>query len=187
MSIVEILILAFGLSMDAFAVSVCRGLALKDKPLRHGVVSGLYFGGFQAFMPVIGYVLGGRFSHVISAVDHWIAFVLLCLIGGKMVVDSREADTCPLVDDTPRGMIPLAVATSIDALVIGITLAFLKVNLLVAISFIGLVTFTMCVIAVGIGYRFGSAVKSKSELLGGLILIAIGLKILVEHLLSHGF
>lgn len=187
MSIIEVLILSFGLAMDAFAVSICQGLAIKDKPIQHGIISGFYFGGFQALMPLIGYLLGSRFSHFISSVDHWIAFVLLSIIGGKMVKESRESDDCPLADYTPKGMVPLAIATSIDALVIGITLAFLQVNLFLSVSLIGVITFCMCVIAVSIGHRFGSAIKSKSELLGGLILIAIGIKILVEHLTTHGF
>ncbi|NLN97400.1 MAG: manganese efflux pump [Eubacteriaceae bacterium] len=187
MSFLELLVLSFGLSMDAFAVSICQGLAIQDKPIQHGMISGAYFGSFQALMPLIGYLLGHQFSHVISSVDHWIAFILLGIIGGNMIKESRDATACPLADYSPRGMIPLAVATSIDALVVGITLAFLHVNLVASVALIGIVTFIMCLIAVGIGYQFGSSIKSKSELLGGLILIAIGTKILIEHLLEHGF
>ena len=183
MSIVELFILAVGLSMDAFAVSICKGLSLgKIKP-KHMCIAGAWFGGFQALMPAIGYVLGAQFQEAIASIDHWIAFVLLALIGGNMIHealdnDEEEADASLNV----KTMFLLAVATSIDALAIGITFAFLKVNIIPAVCFIGIVTFIISFAGVKIGNVFGARYKNKAEIVGGIILILLGLKILLEHL-----
>lgn len=183
MSAIELLILAVGLSMDAFAVAVCKGLALKKvKPAQMALV-GLWFGGFQALMPVIGYFIGVQFSSYITAIDHWIAFVLLALIGGNMVKealskDEEEADASLSV----KKMLPLAVATSIDALAVGVSFAFLQVQIGLAAGFIGVVTFVLSAVGVKVGSLFGAKYKSRDELIGGVILILLGLKILLEHL-----
>ena len=183
MSIVELFILAVGLSMDAFAVSICKGLSFgKIKP-KHMCIAGAWFGGFQALMPAIGYVLGAQFQEAIASIDHWIAFVLLALIGGNMIHealdnDEEEADASLNV----KTMFLLAVATSIDALAIGITFAFLKVNIIPAVCFIGIVTFIISFAGVKIGNVFGARYKNKAEIVGGIILILLGLKILLEHL-----
>ncbi len=178
----EILILAAGLSMDAFAVSICKGLSVKRLKPRHCVISGLYFGGFQAGMPLLGWLLGKQFETLIKSVDHWIAFALLCIIGANMI---REAFGDP--DElnalfSPRAMLPLAVATSIDALAVGVTFAFLNVDILSSVLMIGCTTFLFSAAGVKIGHSFGIKFKSKAELLGGIVLIAIGIKILIEHL-----
>lgn len=182
MSLLELLILAVGLSMDAFAVSVCKGLSVKRPKLRHCLICGLYFGGFQALMPFLGFLLGTQFQTLITSIDHWIAFVLLSLIGGNMVLESRKESEKQSASFSPRTMLPLAIATSIDALAVGITFAFLRVNILPAISLIGCTTFLIAAIGVKIGSIFGLRYKSKAELAGGIVLIAIGVKILLEHL-----
>lgn len=184
MSIWELFVLAIGLSMDAFAVSICKGLSLKEAKIKHMTIAGIYFGGFQAFMPVIGYLLGVNFKEMIEDFDHWIAFLLLAIIGGNMIREafSREKEEELDTSFGPRAMIPLAVATSIDALAIGVTLAFLQVQIVPAVSFIGVITFGFSFIGVKIGSIFGVKYKSKAELLGGIILVLIGLKILFEHL-----
>ena len=183
MSIVELFILAVGLSMDAFAVSICKGLSLgKIKP-KHMCIAGAWFGGFQALMPAIGYVLGAQFQEAIASIDHWIAFVLLALIGGNMIheaLDNDEEEADASLD--VKTMFLLAVATSIDALAIGITFAFLKVNIIPAVCFIGIVTFIISFAGVKIGNVFGARYKNKAEIVGGIILILLGLKILLEHL-----
>ena len=183
MSIVELFILAVGLSMDAFAVSICKGLSLgKIKP-KHMCIAGAWFGGFQALMPAIGYVLGAQFQEAIASIDHWIAFVLLVFIGLNMVRESRDQEA-EHVDPSVgfKVMVILAIATSIDALAVGVTFAFLQVNIVPAVCFIGTVTFLLSVIGVKVGNVFGTRYKSRAELVGGLILIAIGVKILLEHL-----
>lgn len=183
MGIGELLILAIGLSMDAFAVSICKGLSVQKLELKHMLVVGAYFGGFQAFMPSIGYLLGSQFEHLIVSVDHWIAFFLLLIIGGNMIKESRETDVDALDDDFGvKTMLLLAIATSIDALAVGITFAFLRVNIVAAVLFIGCITFVCSAIGVKIGNVFGAKYKSKAELAGGVILILIGTKILLEHL-----
>lgn len=183
MGIGELLILAIGLSMDAFAVSICKGLSVQKLELKHMLVVGAYFGGFQAFMPSIGYLLGSQFEHLIVSVDHWIAFFLLLIIGGNMIKESRETDVDALDDDFGvKTMLLLAIATSIDALAVGITFAFLRVNIVAAVLFIGCITFVCSAIGVKIGNVFGVKFKSKAELAGGVILILIGTKILLEHL-----
>ena len=178
----EILILAAGLSMDAFAVSICKGLSVKKLKPSHCAVSGLYFGGFQAGMPVIGWLLGKQFETLIKSVDHWIAFALLCIIGANMIRESfGDPDELNALF-SPRAMLPLAVATSIDALAVGVTFAFLDVDILSSVLMIGCTTFLFSAAGVKIGHSFGTKLKSKAELLGGIVLIAIGIKILIEHL-----
>lgn len=191
MGLLELFILAVALSMDAFAVSICKGLSVKKLQPRHCLTCGIYFGGFQALMPLIGWFLGIQFEHLITSMDHWIAFVLLAVIGGNMVKEALSGDQdedceCPNSAFDFKTMLPLAIATSIDALAVGVTLAFLNVNIVPAVSFIGVVTFVCSAVGVKIGNVFGTRYKSKAELFGGLVLIAIGLKILIEHLFFGG-
>ena len=183
MGLLELFILAVGLSMDAFAVSVCRGLAMPKITLKRTLTVGRWFGGFQALMPAAGYLLGVQFRDKITAVDHWIAFILLGLIGANMIKEACSGD-CEEENESLdiRTMFLLAVATSIDALAVGITFAFLDVHLLAAVSFIGITTFTLSAAGVKIGNVFGTRYKAKAELAGGVILILLGLKILLEHL-----
>ena len=179
----ELLILAVGLSMDAFAVSVCKGLSIRALMPRHAVIVGLWFGAFQAPMPLIGWLLGASFADRIAAIDHWIAFVLLALIGGGMIKEalSREEEDCdPSL--APPAMLLLAVATSIDALAVGVTFAFLRVDILPAVALIGACTFVISAAGVKVGNVFGARYKAKAELFGGVVLVLIGLKILLEHL-----
>ncbi len=183
MSLFELFLIAVGLSMDAFAVSICKGLSMGKMNFKHALIIGLYFGGFQALMPFIGYVLGARFQNAITAYDHWIAFFLLAIIGGNMIKEALDAneDSCD-ASVAFKDMVILAIATSIDALAVGVTFAFLQVNIIPAVSFIGIITFLLSIIGVKAGNVFGCRYKSKAEFAGGFILIAIGLKILVEHL-----
>ena len=183
MGLLELFILAVGLSMDAFAVSVCKGLAMPKITLKKTLIVGIWFGGFQALMPALGYLLGVQFRDKITAIDHWIAFILLGLIGANMIKEAYSGE-CEQENDSLdfRTMFLLAVATSIDALAVGITFAFLNVHLLWAVSFIGVTTFTLSAIGVKIGNIFGTRYKSKAELAGGIILIVLGCKILLEHL-----
>lgn len=183
MGLIELFLIAIGLSMDAFAVSVCKGLAMPKCTFKKAAIVGLWFGGFQALMPAIGYVLGAQFQETIASIDHWIAFVLLALIGGNMIheaLDNDEEEADASLD--VKTMFLLAVATSIDALAIGITFAFLKVNIIPAVCFIGIVTFIISFAGVKIGNVFGVRYKNKAEIVGGVILILLGLKILLEHL-----
>lgn len=183
MSLVELFIIAVGLSMDAFAVSVCKGLSVQKMKPGHALTCGAYFGGFQALMPFIGYLLGSQFESMITQVDHWIAFLLLGVIGFNMIKESCETEEeCLDSSFGPGAMLPLAVATSIDALAVGVTFAFLRVNILWAVLFIGTVTFTLSSVGVYAGHMFGMKYKSKSEFAGGLILMLMGTKILFEHL-----
>ena len=183
MTILELFILAVGLSMDAFAVAVCKGLAIGRIQGKHVVIVGLWFGGFQALMPLIGYLLGSSFAEYIAAVDHWIAMILLCLIGGNMIRESLDQDPEHVNPSLGvKTMFIMAVATSIDALAVGVTFAFLEVRILPAVSFIGVITFLLSALGVKIGSIFGTKYKSKAELLGGIILILLGIKILLEHL-----
>lgn len=187
MGFVELFLIGVGLSMDAFAVAICKGLNMRGKiNFKHAAIIALFFGGFQAIMPLIGYFLGIGFEKYITRIDHWIAFILLCFIGGKMIVeaikewnevDKQEEDRLDI-----KELFVLAVATSIDALAVGITFAFLNVNIWSAISIIGATTFVLSIIGVVIGNKFGSKYKSKAELVGGIILVLIGAKILLEHL-----
>ncbi len=183
MGLIELFILAVGLSMDAFAVSVCKGLAMPKITVKKTLIVGLWFGGFQALMPAIGYLLGVQFRDQITSIDHWIAFILLGIIGANMIKEACSGD-CEEENDSLdiKTMFLLAVATSIDALAVGITFAFLNVHLLAAVSFIGVTTFTLSAIGLKIGNVFGTKYKSKAEFAGGVILILLGFKILLEHL-----
>ncbi len=183
MSLSELFVIAVGLSMDAFAVAVCKGLSMPRLNRIHAVIIGLYFGAFQAGMPLIGYFLGYHFRDAITSFDHWIAFILLAVIGINMIKESFDHDEenlDPSVDF--RSMVILAIATSIDALAVGVTFAFLQVQIGAAVSFIGVTTFLLSIAGVFAGHFFGVRYKSKAELAGGLILILMGTKILVEHL-----
>jgi len=186
MGIAEMLVLAAGLAMDAFAVSIGKGLSLRSVRAKHLATTGVWFGGFQALMPIIGYLLGVSFAQQVSSIDHWIAFVLLGLIGGNMIRESlskSDEECCSDPDFSARTMFLLAVATSIDALAVGVSLAFLGVNIWSAAAVIGCVTFCFSAVGVLIGKHFGCRYKSKAEFVGGLILTLIGVKILVEHTL----
>ena len=183
MSLFSLFIIAVGLSMDAFAVSICKGLAMQKINLRKAGIVGLWFGGFQALMPFIGYLLGSQFEQYITAIDHWIAFVLLGLIGASMIKEAlSKEEECANDSLDCKTMFLLAVATSIDALAVGVTFAFLQVEIVPAVSFIGIITFTLSVVGVKVGNIFGTRYKSKAELAGGIILIVMGIKILLEHL-----
>lgn len=183
MSLFELFLIAVGLSMDAFAVAVCKGLSMGKMNHKHALIIGLYFGGFQALMPFLGYTLGARFQNAITAYDHWIAFILLAIIGGNMIKEALDADedSCD-ASVAFKDMVVLAIATSIDALAVGVTFAFLQVSILPAVVFIGIITFLLSIAGVKAGNVFGCKYKSKAEFAGGFILIAIGLKILAEHL-----
>lgn len=189
MNLFDLFVIAVGLSMDAFAVSVCKGLAVPKVGKRHVMAVGMYFGGFQALMPLIGYLLGKQFESMITSIDHWIAFALLAIIGGNM---AREALSGGDNDEEPDGsfgfktMLPLAVATSIDALAVGVTFAFLNVSIIPAVLLIGATTFALSAGGLEVGNVFGLRYKSKAELVGGIILICLGGKILVEHLFFGG-
>ncbi len=182
MGLGELFVIAVGLAMDACAVAVCKGLAVGKAKPGHCVTAGIFFGGFQMMMPVIGYLLGVSFQDVIVSIDHWIAFVLLGMIGFNMIRESREEEEEMDPSFGFRAMLPLAVATSIDALAVGVTFAFLKVNIAVAASFIGLTTFVMSALGVTVGAKLGGQFGKKAELVGGVILILMGTKILLEHL-----
>jgi len=178
----ELFVIAVGLSMDAFAVSVCKGLSVTRARLGHSLTCGAYFGAFQALMPLAGWLLGVQFQGMITSVDHWIAFVLLGLIGVNMVRESRGEEEAIDASFTPGAMLPLAVATSIDALAVGVTFAFLQVSILPAVCFIGATTFVLSAVGVRVGAAFGARFRNRAELAGGVILILMGVKILLEHL-----
>lgn len=180
MGIFDLFVLAVGLSMDAFAVSICKGLSLGKIKAKHMCIAGLWFGGFQALMPLIGYFLGSFFADYITKFDHWIAFVLLAIIGGNMIKESFGKDEEVDSSMSAKSMLLLAIATSIDALAVGVTFAFLNVKIVPAVSFIGVITFVCSAIGVKIGSIFGTKYKSKAEFFGGVVLIIIGLKILLE-------
>ena len=185
MDLLSLFLIAVGLSMDAFAVSVCKGLATPKYKLKYSMICGAWFGGFQALMPAVGYLLGVNFKKYITAIDHWIAFVLLALIGFNMIREAlKNDDEGADPSFTAKSMSLLAVATSIDALAIGITFAFLDVNIVAAVLFIGVCTFVISAAGVKIGSAFGTRFKSKAEIGGGAILIILGLRILVEHLMN---
>ena len=179
----EILVLGIGLSMDAFAVSVCKGLAVRRADLKTSLVCGVWFGAFQALMPLIGYFLGRMFADAIAAVDHWVAFFLLALVGGNMV---KEALSCEEESATPdlsaKAMLPLAVATSIDALAVGISLAMTEAPIFTSVIVIGITTFALSALGVTIGGIFGNKFQKKAEIFGGVVLILLGCKILLESL-----
>lgn len=184
MGMVELLLIAVGLSMDAFAVSVCKGLSAGKLEAKHYLITGAWFGGFQALMPFAGYLLGSSFEKYITAYDHWAAFILLLIIGGNMVKESRAGEEEPGdASFGPKAMLLLAIATSIDALAVGITFALLpQVNIGAAVPLIGAVTFVLSALGLRVGNVFGLKYKAKAELAGGIILILMGMKILLEHL-----
>ncbi|MBR5310033.1 MAG: manganese efflux pump [Oscillospiraceae bacterium] len=181
MSVIELFIVGISLSMDAFAVSICKGLSVGKIKLKHMLLAGIWFGGFQALMPLLGYLLGSAFEKYIVSIDHWVAFILLGIIGFNMVKESREEEH-PDSSFAFKAMLVLAIATSIDALAVGVTFAFLNVDIILAISLIGITTFALSAAGIKIGSVFGAKYKSKAELFGGIVLIAMGIKILVEHL-----
>ncbi len=184
MSFLDIFLIGVALSMDAFAVSVCKGLSVKKAGVKHVLTVGVYFGGFQALMPMLGFLLGYKFESFITNIDHWIAFVLLAIIGGNMIREAlgKDEDDNENDDFSFRAMLPLAVATSIDALAVGISFAFLGVDIVTAALLIGATTFVLSGAGIFVGNIFGSKYKSKAELAGGIVLILIGAKILLEHL-----
>ncbi len=182
MHFAELFFIAVGLSMDAFAVSVCKGLSVKKLSGKHALLVGLYFGGFQFLMPLLGWLLGSRFERAITSVDHWLAFGLLAIIGINMIQDAFGEGEKLDDDFGVKTMLMLAVATSIDALAVGITLAFLSAAVLPAAAMIGVTTFLLSCLGIWVGHAFGIRYRKGAELLGGVILILIGLKILLEHL-----
>ena len=183
MGFLEIAVIGIGLAMDAFAVSICKGLSMKQTKWKKAIIIALYFGIFQALMPVIGYYLGTTFENVVTSVDHWIAFILLGFIGGNMIKESFEENTEKANDKTDfKTMLVLSIATSIDALAVGITFAFFDVNLVFAVSTIGVITTAISLLGVIIGNKVGEKFENRAERFGGIILVLIGLKILIEHL-----
>ena len=183
MGMFELFLIAVGLAMDAFAVAVCKGLSIRTLKVRQALLVGLWFGLFQGLMPAIGYFLGSHFAHLIEAVDHWIAFVLLAIIGGNMIREAIKGDEECCDPSLSFGvMFMLAGATSIDALAVGVTFAFLGVNILAAVILIAVVTFVISAAGTKIGNLFGARYKSKAELFGGAVLVLMGIKILLEHL-----
>ena len=186
MGLIELICIAVGLSMDAFAVAICKGLSLRKCTWQKQGIVGLYFGVFQAGMPLLGYLLGMQFKEMITSIDHWIAFVLLGIIGANMIKEgfSKEEISDEKTDRlSVKEMLGLAVATSIDALAVGVTFAFLQVEIIPAVYIIGITTFILSAAGVKIGNIFGTRYKSKAEIAGGVILIFMGVKILVEHLM----
>ena len=185
MSSIELLIIAIGLAMDAFAVSVCKGLSVRKVKGSQVLTAGAWFGGFQALMPIAGWLLGVSFASAVESVDHWIAFVLLALIGGNMVRESFSTDDeCEHnANFSARVMLPMAIATSIDAMAVGVSFAFLGINIWQSAAVIGIVTFALSAAGVGLGSKLGCRFKNRAELVGGVILVLMGVKILVEHIL----
>ena len=183
MTVFEIFLIGIGLSMDALAVSICKGLSVGKVNGRHMLTAGLWFGGFQALMPLIGYLLGSTFEQYVTSIDHWIAFILLSIIGANMIKESFDEDSEKQnASFSFMSMLMVAVATSIDALAVGITFAFLQVNIWLAIAIIGCTTFVISAAGIKIGSVFGAKYKAKAEFFGGAVLICLGIKILVEHL-----
>ena len=184
MSIIEIALIGVGLAMDAFAVSIYKGLAMRRMNYKKAIIIAAFFGVFQALMPALGYVLGTTFANKIAAIDHWIAFILLALIGANMIKEALSSDYDECQDDSLRlgDLIMLSIATSIDALAVGITFAFFNVSLLLSVSMIGIITFIICVIGVKVGNVFGEKYNIQAELAGGLLLIVMGAKIFIDHL-----
>lgn len=183
MKFIELFLIGVSLAMDAFAVSVGKGLSVKRVLPRHALSAGLWFGGFQALMPIIGYFLGSSLTHVVERVDHWIAFGLLALIGLNMIRETLSGDDEKHDSDFGfRKMLVMAIATSIDALTVGVSMAFLNVDIWVAAAVIGVITFALSAMGVSLGNKFGAKVGSKAGLVGGAVLICLGIKILIEHL-----
>lgn len=183
MGMMELFLIAVGLSMDAFAVSICKGLSVRKATVKQSLTVGAYFGGFQALMPTLGFLLGVQFESFIVSIDHWIAFVLLAFIGGNMIRESFQKDEEEMNASFDfKTMLPLAIATSIDALAMGVTFAFLQVDIVPAVLFIGVITFVLSAIGLKVGNVFGAKYKSRAELFGGVVLVLMGVKILLEHL-----
>ena len=185
MGLVELFVIAIGLSMDAFAVSICKGLSLGKIKFKHMCIAGLWFGGFQGLMPAVGYFLGSLFADMVSKYAHWVAFILLAIIGGNMIKESFEKDECECCGNTcmdVKTMFVMAIATSIDAMAVGVSFAFLQVKIIPAVTFIGVITFICSGLGVKIGSIFGSKYKSRAELAGGIVLILMGTKTLLEGL-----
>lgn len=182
MNFFELMIIAVGVSMDAFAISICKGLSVEKLKRKHLIITGIWFGGSQAVMPLLGYCLGSGFRTIVESMDHWFSFILLGIIGVNMIRESKEE--IEKLDDSfsAKVMFPLAIADSIDALAVGITFSFLNIEIIPAIILIGLTTFVFSAVGVKIGNDFGAKYKSKAEMAGGIILIAMGTMILVEHL-----
>ena len=183
MGIFEIIVISIGLAMDAFAVSICKGLSMQKLNYKNVIIIALYFGIFQGIMPIIGYLFGTTFSGFVENIDHCIIFILLLIIGINMIKESfsgNEENTDDRIDS--KTMIMLGIATSIDALAVGITFAFFETNILLSVLLIGIITFILSLIGVKIGNKFGDKYKNKAKLFGGVILILIGIKILLEHL-----
>jgi putative Mn2+ efflux pump MntP len=178
----ELFAIALGLSMDAFAVAVTKGLCLRKIRLKHALITGLFFGGFQALMPLLGFFLGVQFEDYLTSIDHWIIFSLLFLIGVSMILESRKEEDTKCEALSMKNMTMLSLATSIDALAVGITFAFLHANISISVTVIGITTFVLSFFGVVIGSLFGSKFKAKAEIAGGIVLILIGAKILLEHL-----
>ena len=184
MSFWELMLISIGLSMDAFAVALCKGLAMPRLNMRQAAVIAIFFGGFQALMPLLGWLLGRSFQNYITAFDHWIAFGLLLFIGGRMIYEARQPDAADTASArlSIRQLLLLSIATSIDALAVGVTFAFLQTDIVFAVSLIGVTTFILSLVGVAVGHRFGVRYKNKAEIAGGVVLILIGVKILLEHL-----
>lgn len=183
MGMMELFLIAVGLSMDAFAVSICKGLSVRKATVKQSLTVGAYFGGFQTLMPTLGFLLGVQFESFIVSIDHWIAFVLLAFIGGNMIRESFQKDEEEMNASFDfKTMLPLAIATSIDALAMGVTFAFLQVDIVPAVLFIGVITFVLSAIGLKVGNVFGAKYKSRAELFGGVVLVLMGVKILLEHL-----
>ena len=183
MNILDIFLIGVGLSMDAFAVSICKGLSVKKLKFKNLLICGIYFGVFQALMPVIGYFLGSAFASMVDSIDHWIAFILLAIIGGNMIKEAFESEEANDDFSFPT-MFMLAVATSIDALAVGVTFSFMKVHIVSAVMIIGVTTFVLSMIGVWIGHQFGARYRAKAQIAGGIILIIIGLRILITDLIG---
>lgn len=182
MNLLELLVIAVGVSMDAFAISICKGLSVQNAQPKHLLITGLWFGGAQAIMPLLGFVLGSQFSGFITRIDHWLSFFLLGLIGINMILESRKEIKDLNTSFAPKVMLPLAIADSIDALAVGVSFAFLRVDIFPAVILIGIFTFLFSACGVKIGNVFGSRFKSRAEVAGGVILILMGIFILLEHL-----
>ena len=183
MELFEIIAIGIGLSMDIFAVSICKGLSMKKLSFKKIIIIAIYFGLAHALAPVVGYFLGSTIVGFVSKVDHWIAFILLAIIGGKMIKDSTDKETDKRNDKVDiKTMLPLTIAVSIDALAVGMTFAFFETNIVLAVSIIGIIAFIISILGAIIGNKFGDKFQNKAELSGGIILIIIGIKILIEHL-----
>jgi len=182
MNFFELMIIAVGVSMDAFAISICKGLSVEKLKHKHLIITGIWFGGSQAVMPLVGYLLGSSFKTIVESVDHWFSFILLGIIGMNMIRESKEEIEKLDNSFSAKVMFPLAIADSIDALAVGITFSFLNIEIIPAIVLIGLTTFVFSAVGVKIGNSFGAKYKSKAEMAGGIILITMGTMILVEHL-----